>query len=45
MTAVQLDAVVRWIKDQLLGLEFISVPLSTESRLKKFLARSTDPCV
>jgi hypothetical protein len=45
MTAVQLDAVVRWIKDQLLGLEFISVPLSTESRLKKFLARSTDACV
>lgn len=42
MTAVQLDAIVRWMKDQLLGLEFVSVPLTTESRLKKFLARSTN---
>jgi PilZ domain len=43
-TTIQLDAMVRWMKDQMLGLEFISVPPSAESRLKKFLARSTDTC-
>jgi hypothetical protein len=39
--ALQLDATVRWIKDQLFGLEFVSMPLSVETRLKKFLARSS----
>ena len=41
MTAMQLDATVRWINDQLIGLEFLSIPLSVETRLKKFLARSS----
>jgi hypothetical protein len=41
MTAMQLDATVRWINDQLIGLEFLSMPLSVETRLKKFLARSS----
>jgi hypothetical protein len=41
MTAMQLDATVRWINDQLFGLEFVSMPLSVETRLKKFLARSS----
>jgi hypothetical protein len=41
VTAMQLDATVRWINDQLIGLEFVSIPLSVESRLKKFLARSS----
>jgi hypothetical protein len=40
VTAMQLDATVRWINDQLIGLEFSSMPLSVETRLKKFLARS-----
>ena len=40
-TAIQLDATVRWINAQLIGLEFISVPISVEARLKKFLARSS----
>jgi hypothetical protein len=40
VTAMQLDATVRWINDQLIGLEFSSIPLSVETRLKKFLARS-----
>ena len=39
MAAMQLDATVRWINDQLIGLEFLSMPLSVETRLKKFLAR------
>ena len=39
MTAMQLDATVRWINDQLIGIEFVSMPLSVETRLKKFLAR------
>jgi len=43
VTALQLDARVRWIKDQLFGLEFLSIPLSVETRLKKFLARSSQP--
>lgn len=43
MTAMQLDATVRWINDQLIGLEFLSMPLSVETRLKKFLARSSQP--
>ncbi|HTL60397.1 MAG TPA: PilZ domain-containing protein [Nitrospira sp.] len=43
VTAIQLDATVRWINDQLIGLEFVSMPLSVESRLKKFLARSSQP--
>lgn len=43
VTAMQLDATVRWINDQLIGLEFLSIPLSVESRLKKFLARSSQP--
>jgi hypothetical protein len=41
VTALQLDATVRWIKDQLFGLEFVSMPFSVETRLKKFLARSS----
>jgi hypothetical protein len=41
VTAMQLDATVRWINDQLFGLEFVSMPLSVETRLKKFLARSS----
>jgi hypothetical protein len=41
VTAMQLDATVRWISDQLIGLEFLSIPLSVETRLKKFLARSS----
>lgn len=44
MMAMQLDATVKWINDQLIGLEFVSVPLSVETRLKKFLARSSNPC-
>jgi hypothetical protein len=43
-TAMQLDAIVRWINDQLMGLEFVSVPIPVEARLKKFLARSSPPC-
>jgi hypothetical protein len=43
-TAMQLDAIVRWINDQLMGLEFVSVPIPVEARLKKFLARSSQPC-
>jgi hypothetical protein len=43
--AMQLDATVRWINDQLFGLEFVSMPPSAENRLKKFLARSSHPCV
>jgi len=39
MAAMQLDATVRWINDQLMGLEFLSMPLSVETRLKKFLTR------
>jgi hypothetical protein len=38
--AMQLDATVRWISDQLFGLEFAEMPISIEARLKKFLARS-----
>jgi hypothetical protein len=38
---MQLDATVRWINDQLIGLEFLSIPFSVETRLKKFLARSS----
>jgi hypothetical protein len=41
LTAMQLDAIVRWGNDQLFGLEFISVSLSAESRLKKFLSRAS----
>ena len=41
VTALQLDATVRWINDQLFGLEFVSMPLSVETRLKKFLARTS----
>ena len=44
-TAMQLDATVRWINDQLMGLEFLSMPLSVETRLKKFLARSSQPSI
>ncbi|HET8722378.1 MAG TPA: PilZ domain-containing protein [Nitrospira sp.] len=43
--AMQLDATVRWISDQLFGLEFAAMPISVESRLKKFLARSSPPSV
>lgn len=43
VAAMQLDATVRWISDQLFGLEFLSMPFSVESRLKKFLARSSHP--
>src|ERR1044071_6819173 len=43
--AMQLDATVRWINDQLFGREFVSMPPSAENRLKKFLARSSHPCV
>ena len=45
VTAMQVDAIVRWINDQLFGLEFISIPLSVETRLKKFLARSSQTSV
>lgn len=45
MMAMQLDATVKWINDQLIGLEFVSMPLSVETRLKKFLARSSQPCL
>ena len=38
------DATVKWVNDQLFGLEFLSVPLSVESRLKKFLSRSSYTC-
>jgi hypothetical protein len=41
MVAMQLDATVRWINDQLFGLEFVSLPVSVETRLKKFLDRSS----
>ncbi len=44
VSALQLDATVKWVSDQMFGLEFLSVPLSAESRLKKFLSRSTIPC-
>ena len=43
VTAMQLDATVKWTSDQLIGLEFVSMPLSVETRLKKFLARSSQP--
>jgi hypothetical protein len=43
-SALQLDATVKWVNDQLFGLEFLSVPLSVESRLKKFLSRSAYTC-
>ena len=42
-TALQLDATVKWINDQLFGLEFIQMPVSVETRLKKFIARSSGP--
>jgi PilZ domain len=45
VTAMQLDATVKWTSDQLIGLEFVSMPISVEARLKKFLARSLQPCV
>lgn len=41
---LQLDATVKWANEQLFGLEFLSVPLSAEARLKKFLSRSTHTC-
>ena len=44
VSALQLDATVKWVNDQLFGLEFLSVPLSAESRLKKFLSRTTTTC-
>ena len=44
-TAMQLDATVKWINDQLIGLEFLSIPLAVETRLKKFLARSSQPSI
>jgi PilZ domain len=44
VAALQLDATVKWVNDQMFGLEFLSVPLSAESRLKKFLSRSTSTC-
>ena len=44
VSALQLDARVKWVNDQLFGLEFLSVPLSAESRLKKFLSRTTNTC-
>jgi hypothetical protein len=40
-TVMQLDATVKWINDQLIGLEFQSMPIAVETRLKKFLARSS----
>ena len=43
VTAMQLDAIVRWINDQLIGLEFVSMTISAETSLKKFLARSSHP--
>lgn len=45
VAAMQLDATVKWTSDQLIGLEFVSMPLSVEARLKKFLARSLQPCL
>lgn len=45
VTVMQLDATVRWGSDQLFGLEFMSVSLATESRLKKFLSRAANACL
>ena len=42
--AMQFDATVKWISDHLIGLEFVSMPISVEARLKKFLARSSYSC-
>jgi hypothetical protein len=39
VTAMQVDATVRWGNDQLFGLEFVGISQSAESRLKKFLLR------
>jgi hypothetical protein len=44
VTAMQLDATVRWGNDQLFGLEFTAVSLLAESRLKKFLSRAARAC-
>jgi PilZ domain-containing protein len=44
VTAMQVDAMVRWGNDQLFGLEFVSISQSAESRLKKFLTRRAIPC-
>ena len=45
VAVMQLDATVRWGSDQLFGLEFMSVSLATESRLKKFLSRAANACL
>ena len=45
VAAMQLDATVKWISDQLFGLEFVSMPLAVESRLKKYLTRLSHLCV
>ncbi|HEX9154164.1 MAG TPA: PilZ domain-containing protein [Nitrospira sp.] len=38
--SVNVDATVRWGKDHTFGLEFVAVPQSAETRLKKFLSRT-----
>ena len=38
--SLNVDATVRWGKDHTFGLEFVAIPQSTESRLKKFLSRT-----
>jgi len=43
VATMQVDATVRWINDQLMGLEFLSMPVAVEARLKKFLARVSQP--
>src|SRR5262245_52819882 len=45
VTAMQVDALVRWGNDQLFGLEFVSISQSAESRLKKFLTRRAIACI
>ena len=44
VTAMQVDALVRWGNDQLFGLEFVAISQSAESRLKKFLTRRAVTC-
>jgi hypothetical protein len=41
--AMHVDATVRWGKDHIFGLEFVSVSQSSESRLRKFLSRTANP--
>ncbi|WP_455379666.1 PilZ domain-containing protein [Petrachloros mirabilis] len=38
--SMNVDATVRWEKDNMFGVEFASISQSSESRLKKFLSRT-----